>query len=104
VALAVGRYHGCAVTSSGAVWCWGSGTRGSLGNGSLGDGANMQSIWPIMAGLAGATAIAAGDEHNCAVVGSGSVRCWGGNGHGQLGVGTISATDVNSIPLPVIGL
>lgn len=38
------------------------------------------------AGLAGITAMAAGGNHSCAIVGSGQVHCWGSNLNWQLGV------------------
>ena len=33
-----------------------------------------------------ATAIAAGDLHTCAVLDNASVKCWGWNDYGQLGI------------------
>lgn len=39
-------------------------------------------------GLKGATQIAAGDAHGCALHASGEVSCWGANERGQLGDGT----------------
>ncbi len=33
-----------------------------------------------------ATAIAAGNEHSCALLDNASVKCWGYNGAGQLGI------------------
>ncbi len=41
-----------------------------------------------MSGISGATAIAAGDNHTCALLAGGSVACWGYNLHGQVGDGT----------------
>jgi hypothetical protein len=44
-----------------------------------------------VAGLASSvTAIAAGGEHTCALVGNGRPKCWGWDGYGQLGLGTIT--------------
>ncbi|MEJ2541163.1 MAG: hypothetical protein P8188_14540 [Gemmatimonadota bacterium] len=31
----VDRYHGCAVTESNEVWCWGTNNWGNLGDGTL---------------------------------------------------------------------
>ncbi|MBX3262476.1 MAG: hypothetical protein KF782_22540 [Labilithrix sp.] len=39
-------------------------------------------------GLEGVAGLIAGSNFNCALLGVGSVHCWGANGHGQLGDGT----------------
>ena len=52
-----------------------------------------------MTGVTGASALAAGERHTCAV-GTGGLTCWGANGSGQLGDGT---TTQSSLPRPVSG-
>jgi len=98
-ALAAGGAHTCALASaSGSVWCW-----GWNGNGQLGDGSTTDRSSPVpvsASGMTGATAIAAGWEHTCAVA-SESVWCWGYNTDGQLGNG--STTD-RATPGKVAGL
>src|SRR5438876_837121 len=39
----------------------------------------------VVSGVEGAVAVAAGHEHTCALVRSGSVLCWGSNRTGELG-------------------
>ncbi|WP_394823035.1 RCC1 domain-containing protein [Pendulispora albinea] len=80
VQLALGGRHACALTSDGAVSCWGSNDKGQLGKEAAGD---QQSPAPV-AGLSGVKRIASGEEHACALVGSpGRVLCWGANDASQ---------------------
>ena len=58
----------------GTVKCWGWNGYGQLGNGTNTD-SNTPSTWAV----SGATAIAAGGAHTCAVVAGGAVKCWGYN-------------------------
>jgi alpha-tubulin suppressor-like RCC1 family protein len=95
IALASGVFHTCALLSGGRVKCWGWNYSGQLGLGDTenrGDGADeMGAALPLVDLGPGetATAIAAGYEHTCALLESGSVKCWGSNGNGQLGLGDI---------------
>ena len=54
--------------------------------------------------LANVQAIAAGGVHTCAVLASGGVKCWGGNGLGQLGNGISGYDFYETTPVDVSGL
>ena len=97
MAVAIGPKHRCALTSTGAVWCWGCNRHGSLG-----DGTGRNSDVPVEARILAsrATAVAVGNDFTC-VVSSGAVYCWGDNGFGQLGNGT---RITKTVPTLVSGL
>ncbi len=88
--IASGAYHTCVVTTAGGVKCWGGNDDGELGD----DGGIDDRIWysstPVdVVGLSSdVQAIAAGRGHTCALTTAGGVKCWGGNGDGQLGADT----------------
>lgn len=75
-ALTAGRAYACALTSSGAVLCWGENTFGQLG-----DGTTIQRETPTpVNGLNGgvlALVTEPNGDHTCAVMQNGRVKCWG---------------------------
>ncbi|WP_373564274.1 Ig-like domain-containing protein [Myxococcus sp. CA039A] len=92
-ALAAGSGHTCALLDDGSVKCWGYNAFGQLGLGDKedrGDGPDEMgdALPPVDLG-AGRTAraIAAGGYSTCALLDDGSVKCWGYNEYGQLGLG-----------------
>jgi alpha-tubulin suppressor-like RCC1 family protein len=101
--LAAGTYHTCALLDSplGGIKCWGYNGAGQLGRGSLGPQNPIriqrigtgpftaEDLHPVDLGPGrSALAITAGSAHVCAVLDDHSLRCWGLNMFGQLGIGT----------------
>lgn len=83
-AVAAGGEHTCALSTAGAVKCWGGNSDGQLGDGTSTDRYN--GVTPSGLG-SGAVAVATGDSHTCALTESAGIKCWGDNSNGQLGDG-----------------
>jgi alpha-tubulin suppressor-like RCC1 family protein len=109
IQVATSHTHGCAIRDDGTLLCWGDGTRGVLG-----DGMQMRRLTPVAVkwsvepvtsqGLGGrrVAEIAVGDIGACARLDDGSLRCWGGNEHGE--VDTRGADKIVVRPVVVPGL
>ncbi len=86
--VAAGGARACALRG-GAVWCWGAGDLGELG-----DGAWRERPVPVVVrspdggGITDARSVSAGARHACVVRADGRIACWGSNGDGRLGDGT----------------
>ncbi|MEX2179205.1 MAG: hypothetical protein WD801_10875 [Gemmatimonadaceae bacterium] len=94
--LEVGRDHACALVDGGALYCWGRGEYGRLG-----DGATDDRSQPTRSASSLTVAeFEAGDLQTCVVTSDGAAYCFGGNFSGQLGNGT---TDPTSTPVAVSG-
>jgi alpha-tubulin suppressor-like RCC1 family protein len=99
VAISSGFDYNCTLLNSSAVKCWGANDFGNLG-----DGTTTQRLTPTtVSGLSsGVSAIAVGNRHACAVLDSGTVRCWGTNDFGQTGKGVKGGNQAT--PVDVAGL
>ena len=77
----------CGATRDGRVLCWGWNLFGRLG-----DGTTTNRSRPVeVLGLVGFRAVSVSlSQHACAYSGGAEVRCWGYNGQGQLGDGTLT--------------
>ncbi|MFC1791569.1 RCC1 domain-containing protein, partial [Gemmatimonadota bacterium] len=100
--------HTCALTPSGAAYCWGTNYRGELGGPSAEicslsanppwDAYECSSSPVAVQGGLFFRSIASGNSggfetgggHTCAVTPDGEIYCWGGNGSGQLGDGSMA--------------
>jgi len=104
VSLAAGPVDACAVTKSGAVYCWGVATDGALGDSSASgsstscsaaSGPAACSDVPVAVfGVGDATSVAVGSLSACALVKGGRVVCWGNDASAQLGDGTSSGPQI----------
>jgi alpha-tubulin suppressor-like RCC1 family protein len=97
-----GLRHTCAIINGGAVRCWGNNQYGQLGYqvaGNVGDQANEMPPSNALVPL-GATKITSGDEHTCVVHPDNTVRCWGYNFQGRLGIGSNVSTSSDWASMP----
>jgi bacillolysin len=91
--VAAGAAHGCAVTNTTGIVCWGSNTVGQLGDGTI-----TMRLGAVVTRNADTTpfsnqaAISVGATHSCALSTVGTVYCWGQNASGQLGDGTAKSS------------
>jgi alpha-tubulin suppressor-like RCC1 family protein len=92
VQVVVGADFSCARMSDGTVRCWGANDQGQLGDGTTID---RQSPVTVVGRLGDVRHLVAGEAHVCALVGSGSVKCWGTNRNYQVG-------DHNSAPFRTV--
>ena len=91
--VAIGLKHICAIINGGQVKCWGENDLGQLGLGStqrygalmgeMGDNLPFVNLPPNTSAIG----IAAGNSHTCVLLDDNTVRCWGENNTGQLGLG-----------------
>jgi alpha-tubulin suppressor-like RCC1 family protein len=92
--VAAGGSHTCVIRDDDKVVCWGLNDKGQLGRADtkspvgaaaadMGDALKVVSLGTNRV----AKELVAGDEFTCALLDDGSVKCWGENGAGQLGLG-----------------
>ncbi|MBI3071759.1 MAG: hypothetical protein HYY84_06475 [Deltaproteobacteria bacterium] len=83
--VSAGQNHTCARRTNNTVWCWGSNSFGSIG-----DGSNSQSTIPVQVPGTNWASVSAGHEFTCATRTNNTLWCWGFNSNGQLGDSTLA--------------
>jgi alpha-tubulin suppressor-like RCC1 family protein len=110
VALAAGGTSACAITSTGALRCWGAGrgdpetldAQASFVEVAVGAATTCAvraggTLWcwpsssyaPVEIDGGSFESVSAGDDHRCAIAKAGALYCWGKNPDGRLGTGTL---------------
>lgn len=97
-AVSPGEQHTCGRTTDGTAYCWGDNTDGQLGDGTATSIARLAPA-PVAGGLV-FTTLSAGFRRTCGIATGSAGYCWGHNGDGYLGDGTMT----NQVsPAPVTG-
>ena len=84
VHITAGGATTCAGYDDGSALCWGSNTKGQLGNDKGGSG--KSSAVPVTVGGPAMSGVDCGDEHCCGLDGDSKLWCWGTNQFGQAGM------------------
>jgi cysteine-rich repeat protein len=98
--ITTGALHTCALLDTGEVKCWGLNNFGQLGYGNIenvGDDELPTSVGTVNIGGV-VTQIAAGQNHTCALLVGGTLRCWGSGSFGRLGYGNTEIIGDNELP------
>jgi|LWDU01.1.fsa_nt_gi alpha-tubulin suppressor-like RCC1 family protein len=106
-AIVAGESHTCAILNNSAIKCWGEGEDGRLGTGKSRDEESPPNLSNDLGNGRTAMGITAGDAHTCAILDNSSIKCWGANASGQLGLGdTTKRESVSQLGdnLPVVDL
>jgi alpha-tubulin suppressor-like RCC1 family protein len=93
--VAAGNGHSCALTASGAAYCWGANWSGSLGDGST----TPSSVPVAVEGGYHFRQIVVGSSHTCALTAGGQAVCWGAGEQGALGDG-LATTSLVPVAVP----
>jgi hypothetical protein len=96
--VSLGRYHSCAVAVDKRLFCWGQNFNYQVGM--IEPTILYKTPEQITAIPYGFLEVAAGGQYTCALSELGRVYCWGANGAGQLGNGTLGGSLAPSGPVP----
>ena len=81
--LSAGTNHGCLVTTTNQISCWGQNAQGQCGTGATSGPIGLTPIDTSTTGGATFSKVVAGNNRTCAVDTTGNLWCWGHNGDGR---------------------
>jgi alpha-tubulin suppressor-like RCC1 family protein len=101
----------CALRTDGALYCWGDNSMGQIGYDqfdAIGDDEFPVDVGALPIG-SGIKSVALGMSHSCALFHDGTVKCWGDNSDGQLGLDGgnstgLTAAAVEAMPVSLGGV
>jgi alpha-tubulin suppressor-like RCC1 family protein len=96
--VSAGAVHACVRTTAGVAKCWGFNAVGMVGDGTRVDRLKPTTVKGLKGGVQDVEAVW---DHSCAVTNGGAVKCWGHNGDGELGDGSLIK---RVTPVQVVGL
>jgi alpha-tubulin suppressor-like RCC1 family protein len=79
------------------AYCWGQNFYGEVGDGTTATQRNNPTL--VSGGVAFAK-LTAGSYYTCGLTAAGVAYCWGSNGDGELGDGTITDRSVPTLVIP----
>ena len=98
--IAAGSHHACALFETGQIKCWGYNGHGQLGYAhtkSIGRYEALDEVGFVDVG-GRVVSLSLGEQHTCALLDGGAIKCWGGNSSGQLGLGHRHTIGDNEVP------
>jgi alpha-tubulin suppressor-like RCC1 family protein len=97
VRVATGNSHSCAIGNDSNTYCWGMNDSGYLGNGTTAGSPTPVPVNRPMGVIF--TDLAIGEIHTCAIGNDSKTYCWGSNGSGELGDGSINQSRYTPTPV-----
>ena len=93
IQINTGESHSCGIATNNKSYCWGSGDNGKLGHGSTDDESEIVRTHNGENAGGNFTQVSAGENHSCGIGTNGKAYCWGSQGQGRLGNGTLTGTE-----------